>query len=352
MSLAAPLPNPRVGWIDSARGLAILLVPLWHGYLTARIGGGFPDGAALAIDLASGARIPVFFLASGILFAGQVHRPLAEIVRRRILVLVWLLALWTVVGSLVQSVVPLYPWDDDDAPLPGLARAVFDPQGNLWFIYALLVFTVAAVLVRRLNGPLRLVAASAIFAVLIAYDQIWDTFQTRNMVQFYPFYMGGLLAADAIRAFVASPRRVVVLLACGIMGLAAVRLLPLPFALDKGLEGLFGVGIGLAVAVRVQAVPVIASALAAAGKRSLDIYLVHQPLLAFAFAGLFPSGKRSGRSPSGRFSTRSASAGRSSCRASRGGSEPAGSSRRRGFPSRDQPCRDAAKAARSASSAA
>lgn len=272
----------RVGWVDTAKGAAILLVIVWHAYLAARVAGDLPSWLdALNVGLAN-VRMPLFFLASGLLMERLAERPWEQLVRKRIAPLAWVLVLWTLIGSAVDLAVPLYPWEDE--PLQGIAQVLWRPQGILWFVYALLAFAVLARVAATASGWRRVAVAAGLWAALVAYDAWRGEFHTRSLVQFFPFFMAGVLAAKPIRRVTASGWGLAAIAAVSLAGLAA-----LPLAGVDGLAGtagrnVLGTGLFVAVAAAAQRWPGLTRGLDAAGRRSQALFLGHMPVLAAAFA--------------------------------------------------------------------
>lgn len=275
----------RVGWIDTAKGAAILLVVLWHTALTAQMLGDFPPWLdSLNQNLAS-VRMPLFFLASGLLMERLVERPWEQLVRKRIAPLAWVLVLWTAIGSGIHLGVQPLPWRD--IPFPEVTQVLWLPQANLWFVYALLVFTILARAAAVAGGGWQRVAlAGGLWLILVGYDAWRDEFHTRNMVQYFPFFIAGVLAAGHIKRLTASWRALVVAAVMSLVGLMVLWLAGVDGLPGKAGRNVFGTGLFVVSAAALQPWPGLTRWLNAAGRNSLAIFLGHMPVLTAAYAVL------------------------------------------------------------------
>ena len=131
--------DKRIVWVDQAKGLAILLVVLYHAVFFMNASGwGWP-----LLTRANGAlatfRMPLFFFASGLFFFGNLAKPASTVVTRRVLPMVWLYVVWSVVFAITFSVVP-WVRDPERVPLMELPWIFARPSTELWFLYALAIY--------------------------------------------------------------------------------------------------------------------------------------------------------------------------------------------------------------------
>lgn len=162
----------RVEWVDAAKGIAILLVVLFHA--TAFLGdAGLSWYWRIANPLLETFRMPLFFFASGLFASASLALPFTQMFRRRAWPLLWLYLLWTAVYVVVTQVLP-WGWAERPRPqLSSIATAWLMPNASIWFIYALFLYSVAAWLMRRLPvwaqlgmaGLLSLVVGSDLVAI-------------------------------------------------------------------------------------------------------------------------------------------------------------------------------------------
>ena len=154
---AAPLDGARVAWVDYAKGWSIVLVVVMH----AALGVGFAVGGSgwlhEVVAFAKPFRMPDFFLVAG-LFAGRsMAGPWRSFADRKIVHFVYFYALWLLIALAVksgelglatpQAFVAAYLW------------GFIEPFSSMWFIQLLPILYLATRLVRRLPGPIVLIAA-------------------------------------------------------------------------------------------------------------------------------------------------------------------------------------------------
>ncbi|WP_210528159.1 acyltransferase family protein [Rubellimicrobium arenae] len=277
-----PANAKRIGWIDTAKGGSILLVVFWHAFLIARLHGPFPEALATLNLWLTHVRMPVFFLASGILSERVVQASFGQLVRKRIGPLAWLLVIWTIIGRAINAWIPLYPWLDGN--LPRLSELLWEPQGELWFLYALMLFAVTARITMAFGNLWRAVFVLAFFGILAAYNEWRDEYYTYAMVSNYPFYMFGVLGAALIRQATATYARASVIAFLCIGGFFIAHALVSSGLVQGTAESLACAGFAVATAVGVQAVPVLRRTFDAFGRRSLPIFLGHMPVMAGIYA--------------------------------------------------------------------
>ncbi|PPI25989.1 acyltransferase [Rathayibacter sp. AY1B5] len=196
----------RITWVDTAKGIAIILVALAHSVQWTTTAGIAPDSWNDINLLLITFRMPLFFLASG-LFAGSVlTRSWSELWRSRLSLLVWAFLLWSVVRFLFFLVVPNPGGTDESDPLALLLQPVM-PHNGLWFLYALTIFFVAAKLAQgRIDWRVQIGIATAIAVVWYAVRSstsegtgniAWD-----GMARYLMFFLLGLYLRNAVIAFV------------------------------------------------------------------------------------------------------------------------------------------------------
>lgn len=128
----------RLSWVDTAKGLSIILVVMMH----SAYGVGEETGEAgilhWVIAWATPFRMPEFFLISGLFLSQVIARDWRRFADRRVLHYFYFYALWAVLQIVFK--VGLGTGDPLGA-LQQIAFAIVDPYGVLWFIYMLAVFS-------------------------------------------------------------------------------------------------------------------------------------------------------------------------------------------------------------------
>jgi uncharacterized membrane protein YcfT len=286
----------RVAWIDAARGLAILLVVVihatqWIELTPIRIPGW--DGVN---EVLSTLRMPLFFMCAGILATKWLSASWADLVSRKVFFLFWVYLLWQPIGSLA-AVVAARITGDQLTPLRmvvSLAMTPARPRFELWFIWALALFFIAARLCARLPLTPQLAIAACFtvfwFSNLIPAGNLgWN-----GVPKYYLFFLIGIHYRSVLLDFAARLSRttsLLVLLGWVALATGAYRSGALYFPGIGLAVRLIGLAAGIALAVTLQDVPFLRYL----GSRTLQIYLAHTPLI-IVFVWLIDLGIR--RDPS------------------------------------------------------
>ena len=141
-------PSARIAWLDTARGLGIVLVVIGHalgGLIDSPLGQG-QDGFRRAFFAIYTFHMPLFFLLSGLLITRRLEKGAGTFVRGLLPTVVWPYFLWlalqfTVIfalGSLVNSPAHSY-W-------PVILSLPWNTVSQFWFLYALFWMHMLAVL--------------------------------------------------------------------------------------------------------------------------------------------------------------------------------------------------------------
>lgn len=276
---APAAPPGRETWIDAGRGLAVLLVVVYH---AARW---FDVPAWEQVnDYLSAVRMPFFFMISGLLAhrvaargeAGTSWRTLWD---RRLRLYVWVFVVWECIGTACY----LVGFALRGTPL-GVGPMVRDlllspvrPQFELWFIWALALFCVLARLLRSVDPRWHLLLAAAPSVVALT-----DGFDLGNVgwngaLKYYVFFVCGMQLRTLLLRFTRTPWGVRVATVAGWAVLAAV-------VETAGLRSVVGVYFALCVA-GVLAGAALGTFLARSavlvrtGTSTLPVYLGHTPVI-------------------------------------------------------------------------
>ena len=151
--------NERITWVDTAKGVGIVLVVFGHVWRGVQGAGLMPDDALFqAVDRAIYAfHMPFFFVLSGLFFAPAIVRNDAvPFFSQRLRRLIWPLFLWTWIFFLFKAAagsVSNTPENWSDFPFIPLP-----PQAHFWFLWALFLIQITLYLTRPLlaGQPYRL----------------------------------------------------------------------------------------------------------------------------------------------------------------------------------------------------
>lgn len=301
LSKAKKISPERVDWVDILKGITIVLVVMHHSIITSNV---VIDEAHHQLHellnklnyLASYARMPAFFLASGIVMASIKSKGnlLNWFLCKRLPLMLWVILLWTIISVLVTQLdVKLYPWVDQLLFVEGYYFPFL--FGNLWFIYALLLLSGYAAVVYKFKKVLQ-VAVTILFSLAIhSYlqnnplgDAVLNTYLSNIAYKGLPFFMIGFIYKAQIMGMFANAKTTIIsLLVLVPLIILASKLVPtvpvmgfdsmlfrfLPFTL-------FFVG----VVVLLSHWSLIKKVFTDLGKRSLEIFLLHQFFIALFFA--------------------------------------------------------------------
>ncbi len=265
--------DPRIPWVDYAKGICIILVVMMHSTLGVGEAMGGTGFMHYVVEFARPFRIPDFFLISGLFLALVIDRPWRKYLDRKVVHFAYFYILWL----LIQGGFKWPPLALQDGPLAVVEQfllALAEPFGTLWFIYLLPVFFVAAKLVKNVAPWIVLVAAGMLeMAGVHTGWTVIDEFAAR-----FIYFCIGWYAAPYIFAFAkmvqhrAGPAIAMVLawavlhaIAVFWLGIAALPVVSLVL-------GLVGCGAVVAMAALLARFGT-ADAIRYAGERSIAIYL-------------------------------------------------------------------------------
>ncbi|MFC4020464.1 acyltransferase family protein [Micromonospora sp. GCM10011542] len=275
----------RLAWADVAKGGCIILVLLWHvivkHYLRIdwQVGLPVPGAWGLLGEQLLPLRMPLFFAISGIFAASALGRPWRTVRRSRVARLLHLYVLWLLVHTAVLALAPHFPTDRATS-LPGLLAQLTVTPSNLWYLPALALYFVLAKALRRVHPAVLLTAAGVLSAVAAA--GLLDTPGNRGGVyQNLVFFLAGLHLRPHLQrwAATATDRRLLLTSAGFAAALAATAVVGHWFGASL-LVSATAVAFGITAAARLARRPILAGPLAALGRRTLPVYVIHMPVLA------------------------------------------------------------------------
>lgn len=274
----------RVPWIDTGRGIAILLVTLYHS-TSWLLGAGFHVQWWINVDetLAS-LRMPLFFTLSGLFAPKWLQASWSDLLRSKVLLFVWVFLIWETIGALFFQL-GLVMQDKCCGvrdTVVGLLLSPIMPIYELWFIWALALFFIVARATRRVDVRLQIgVAAAAAFVALMGWSGINDGWE--GVLKYYLFFVSGIYLRSWILRFGSTPKRGHLVGAFAVWAVISITVAVFGLTHLPGvyfINSIAGVLGGIALSRFLTPV----TFLARIGRQTLPIYLAHTPIiLAIAF---------------------------------------------------------------------
>jgi len=274
----------RLNWVDTAKGISILLVVMMHSALGVGEATGQPGVLHYVIGFATPFRMPEFFLISGLFLSMVIARPWRNYADRRVVHYLYFYALWAVLQIVVKVALGQ---GAPGAALSYIVWATVQPYGVLWFIYMLAVFSAVTKLLWYMRVP-HWVAFGAAALLQIAPISA-PSYVVTQFAEYFVFFYAGYAFAPRIFAFIERVEAHVVPAIAGLAVWALINGLLVfspgsnigPVHMDIGLAGLPGMRLALALSgsIAVCALAALISRLPVMdwlrwlGERSIVVYL-------------------------------------------------------------------------------
>lgn len=266
----------REGWVDVAKGIAIVLVVGFHAVV-------FPANLGLAQEWRGLAavldtfRMPLFFFTSGLFAAKAAHGSLVHLWSTRVARLLWLFVLWSVIWFAVFYAAPPLGTSRIGQRPDELALLFVAPNQNTWYVYALALYFLVAWALRRVPAGVQ-IGLAALLAVGFDVGLLNGTNgAATRMGQGLVWFLVALHLGPRVRTLAPRVRWWHPLLAlslyagaAGLVALAGVKGFPFVRLTLAALAVLAGCTLAVALS-RVAAL----DWLRALGRRTLGVYLVH-----------------------------------------------------------------------------
>ncbi|MFN4230781.1 acyltransferase family protein [Parvibaculum sp.] len=269
---AAIVSKQRIGWIDAAKGLTIILVVMEHTTFGVQNAiGHLPLAFGAIAEFAMPFRMPLFFLVAGLFAQKALFGDLRKFVDGKIVHFAYFYVLWSIIQIGIKIAVPHEGgWQ---VTYVDLLMIPIQPFAVLWFIYTLALFFIVLRLLRSAR-PFFIF----FFAVALYFTQLdtgWmliDEFAWR-----FVWFVAGVYGAQQIFEIADWARAQQAKgIALGLLLLASVASVVFSHLIDvRSLELLMGfAGGGAAVMlVSILAAKGLAGPLTFVGKHSLYIFL-------------------------------------------------------------------------------
>ncbi|QQV78070.1 acyltransferase [Sphingomonas aliaeris] len=193
-TIAADAPNRRFAWLDTARGIGIILVVYAHqmraqatrGLVPVSWDGPFQDALIYAFHM------PLFFFISGIVSVKAIRgRSFQTNLRDKLLTIAYPYFLWSIASWCLSASAGKYV--NNPLGLESLISIVYQPILQFWFLYVLFFCHIVAAAFGRVF------AVNVILAlVMIIAPLPFDYPMIKQFAMAFPFFVVGMLASKML----------------------------------------------------------------------------------------------------------------------------------------------------------
>ena len=273
----------REVWVDTAKGIAIILVVLFHAII-------FTNRVDLAwlwpipAGILDTFRMPLFFFAAGLFASKALRLSFVDLTRTRLLRLVWLYVLWSLIWAVVFTFVQIPGEGGSESPLLQFLLILVWPNPSTWFVYGLALYFIAMWLMRRFPWWLQLGIGLALALLFGTQTLMAENGALNKMGLYFLYFQLAVLSGAHARRLFARTRwwhalLIVVIYAAAVVPMAKFDLLALPFM--RVIASLLAIATGCAIAVVLSRLRGFRW-LSYLGSRTLPIYVLHfYPILIF-----------------------------------------------------------------------
>lgn len=130
--------NRRLDWVDSAKGIGIILVTYGHIYLGLTGAGIVPKNSFfyIFIKFVYSFHMPLFFLLSGLFFEiGIRKRGRKAFMTEKVKTILYPFIIWSIIQTSIEIILSNYT--NQHASLSSLFICLFVPKAQFWFLFAL-----------------------------------------------------------------------------------------------------------------------------------------------------------------------------------------------------------------------
>lgn len=265
----------RIPWVDAGRGIAILLVVVLHttNWLAEA---GFDVEAVRAFNATvASLRLPLFFTLAGMFAVKWMTASWRDLWRSKLSLLAWVYLVWSVIAtfSFMLGLNLQGAHGNYLAQLRDLLWAPALPRFELWFVWALVIFFVAARAGSRLPPTVQLTAAAAL-AIPALSGMLAGNVGWVGAAKYFFFFLLGLLLRERLVQW--GERRQPLVATAAVVLWAALAIAGATFELAE-VPGYYFVtcAAGVLAGVVMSRVLVVVPGLRYLGGRTLPIYLTH-----------------------------------------------------------------------------
>src|SRR5204863_6110512 len=149
MTQHTEIPAERVGWVDYAKGICIVMVVMMHSTLGMELAVDREGFMHSVVEFARPFRMPDSFLISGLFLGRVIDRDCRTYLDRKVMHFGYFYVLWVTIQFIIKA--PIFAAQHGWAQVGyDYLEAFIEPFGTLWFIYLLPIFFVITKLTRAL----------------------------------------------------------------------------------------------------------------------------------------------------------------------------------------------------------
>ena len=190
------LTQPRIDWVDYAKGICIIAVVTMYATSNVEHTMQAQGWMHYFMNFAQPFRMPDFFFLSGLFVSRVIDRPWRAYIDTKVLHFIYFYVLWVTLKFLLGDEAHWQAGADWLDILAAYLRLYIQPSGPLWFIYMLPLFFLAVRLVRPI--PMLVVLVAAIALYLTNIETGWKLVD-RFGLYFVFFYSGHMFAPQVFR---------------------------------------------------------------------------------------------------------------------------------------------------------
>ena len=278
--------TPRVLWIDSARGVALLLIVVMHVTITVYTPIAVDEASRVSwsslVNASWPGRLTVVFLIAGVLNGSAIRTGLrSRKVLRAVWTYLWIYLVWQLLYTLLTGV-GVDVWTPN--PLTQKTAALLQliaPTTVLRFILALAVWTVGRASAHRVRPAIVLAVLGVVSIGSWVVPGLRGHDQYLHILQYGLYFAIGVYGAHSIRRLV--EHRTVEVFAVSVVALTVGLFIvaqPANWSMPVGSIPAYvgGAGIVMALCRMTESVHALTSPLVWVGQRTLLIYVTHLPV--------------------------------------------------------------------------
>jgi fucose 4-O-acetylase-like acetyltransferase len=196
-----PEVRERCEWLDVARGIGIILIVYGHVFAGLMAAGIIlpTAGTPLTVYLIYSFHVQLLFLLSGLHVRTGLARGAGSFMSRRIRTIIYPYFIWSLIQGGAQ--IAFSAQTNGSATLETLGAILWTPITPFWFLYALMVYHLLALVLKRMPTPVVFLVAAATFLASFFLEPGTPPL----LLRFFLFYALGWLFAERIFAW--SPPR-------------------------------------------------------------------------------------------------------------------------------------------------